>query len=290
VALTESKKTLKDKTLTFELKNLNLQQHAMTTSHYLENINQRYNQGNATEHTFRGDLQQLIEALVPAIRATNEPKRQSCGAPDYILTQKDIPVGFIEAKDIGDRDLEGAKKSGKVYHYDLFGKRDLKYDFLWSNSLKTIPFSELHPTKPNYSFVQKDFEEQKQYEKGFAINELFPVNSIGIVTARDNFTIHDSAKDVKTTIERFLSIDDESARNEFGLGKDVRDWQVRYARTDLISHYPDKGTFCKIAYRPFDDKWTYFTGKSKGFHCYPRNEVMQHFLKGENLGIVSARQ
>ncbi|MDZ7613388.1 MAG: hypothetical protein U5K51_06480 [Flavobacteriaceae bacterium] len=47
------------------------------------------------------------------IRATNEPKRQSCGAPDYILTKKDIPVGFIEAKDIGDKDLEGAKKNRK---------------------------------------------------------------------------------------------------------------------------------------------------------------------------------
>ena len=82
----------------------------MTTSQYLDNINQRYKLGNATEHTFRGDLQQLIESLVPTIRATNEPKRQTCGAPDYILTKKDIPVGYIEAKDIGDRDLEGERK------------------------------------------------------------------------------------------------------------------------------------------------------------------------------------
>jgi len=52
-----------------------------------------------------------LESLVPEIRATNEPKRQSCGAPDYILTKKDIPVGFIEAKDIGDKDLEGKNKS-----------------------------------------------------------------------------------------------------------------------------------------------------------------------------------
>ena len=74
----------------------------MNLSQYIDSINQRYKLGNATEHTFRGDLQQLIETIVPEIRATNEPKRQSCGAPDYILTKKDIPVGFIEAKDIGD--------------------------------------------------------------------------------------------------------------------------------------------------------------------------------------------
>jgi len=89
-------------------------------SKYIDNINQRYKLGNATEHTFRGDLQQLIENLVPDIRATNEPKRQKCGAPDYIITKKDIPVGFIEAKDIGDTDLEGLKKTGHKEQFDRY--------------------------------------------------------------------------------------------------------------------------------------------------------------------------
>ncbi len=92
----------------------------MTTSEYIDSLNQRYKLGNATEHTFRGDLQQLIESLVPSIRATNEPKRQKCGAPDYILTKRDIPVGFIEAKDIGDKDLEGKKKSGNKEQFDRY--------------------------------------------------------------------------------------------------------------------------------------------------------------------------
>lgn len=92
----------------------------MTLDQYINNINQRYKLGNATEHTFRGDLQNLIEHLVPSIRATNEPKRQSCGAPDYILTLKEIPVGFIEAKDIGDKDLEGTKKTGNKEQFDRY--------------------------------------------------------------------------------------------------------------------------------------------------------------------------
>lgn len=78
----------------------------MQINHYIDNINCRFRSGNATEHTFRGDLQQLIESLLPDVRATNEPKRQSCGAPDYILTKKDIPVGYIEAKDIGGHSSE----------------------------------------------------------------------------------------------------------------------------------------------------------------------------------------
>jgi predicted helicase len=92
----------------------------MTVSQYIDSINKRYKLGNATEHTFRGDLQQLIESILPDIRATNEPKRQSCGAPDYILTKKDIPVGFIEAKDIGDDDLDGIKKTGNKEQFDRY--------------------------------------------------------------------------------------------------------------------------------------------------------------------------
>lgn len=78
----------------------------MLIASYIENISKRYSLGNATEHTFRGDLQQLIEELVPEVAATNEPKRIDCGAPDYVLTRNKIPVGYIEAKDVN-TDLDG---------------------------------------------------------------------------------------------------------------------------------------------------------------------------------------
>src|SRR5674476_211371 len=92
----------------------------MTIEQYLQSINTHYKLGNSTEHTYRGDLQQLIEYLSPGFRATNEPKRQKCGAPDYIITKKDIPIGFIEAKDIGAVDLEGTKKLGNKEQFDRY--------------------------------------------------------------------------------------------------------------------------------------------------------------------------
>lgn len=92
----------------------------MTTAEYINSLNNRYKLGNSTEHTYRGDLQQLIESLIPKIKATNEPKRQNCGAPDYILTKDGVPVGFIEAKDIGDNDLIGKKKSGHKEQFDRY--------------------------------------------------------------------------------------------------------------------------------------------------------------------------
>ena len=73
----------------------------MTLLQYLEKINILYKTGNAREHSYRGDLQNLIMAILPDVLVTNEPARVDCGAPDYVLTRKDVPIGYIEAKDIG---------------------------------------------------------------------------------------------------------------------------------------------------------------------------------------------
>ena len=92
----------------------------MTIQQYIDNIARRYALGNATEHTFRGDLQNLLESLVPEIRATNEPKRIDCGAPDYVITRKEIPVGYIEAKDVGqDLDAKNLKEQFDRYRNAL---------------------------------------------------------------------------------------------------------------------------------------------------------------------------
>lgn len=172
-----------------------------------------------------------------------------------------------------------------IFHFDLFGKREFKYSFLNNNKLLSIPFRKIENKSPMYFMVQKDFDTEKTYENGFELKKLFILNSYGFVTARDNFTIHDTKEELKKTIDKFLMLDDEKARVEFNLGKDVRDWQVNFARKDLKVNYPENGFFTKISYRPFDEKYTYYTGNSKGFFCYPRNEVMKHFVLGSNIAL-----
>lgn len=186
----------------------------------------------------------------------------------------------------------GKKKKGelaKVYHYDLFGLRDDKYEFLNKNSIATIPYVQLENKAPNYFMVQKDLGIQSEFEKGFAVNELMPLNSAGIVTARDSFTIHFTKQQVQDTIAKFLNMEDEEARKYFELGKDVRDWQVGFAKKDL-ENFPHGGQYTQINYRPFDNRWTFYTGNSKGFYCYPRNEVMKHFLIDKNFGLIMPKQ
>jgi len=187
----------------------------------------------------------------------------------------------------------GKKKNnelGEVFLFDLYGKRDFKYDFLNINSIESINFQKLHVSPPNYLFVNRSFELEDEYNNGFSLTELFPQNSVGVVTARDHFTIQFKEAQVKKTIEEFLKLDDETARTRFCLGKDVRDWKVIYARNDLENCYPNSGQFIEISYRPFDNRRSYYTGNSKGFYCYPRNGIMKNFLHQGNLGLCVCKQ
>ena len=93
----------------------------MVLSEYISTINQKFRAGNATEHTYRGALEQLMQSLLPKLLVTNEPKREKCGAPDYIATRKGgMPVFYIEAKDIGDNDLDGRNKNGHKEQFDRY--------------------------------------------------------------------------------------------------------------------------------------------------------------------------
>ncbi len=238
--------------------------------------------------TFRGmrwNLLKTYDKIYTIDLHGNSKKKET--APDGSIDQNVFDI--MQGVSINLLIKTGKKKNtelAEVFHYDLFGKRDYKYNFLSTNSFKTISYNKLPNVAPNYFLVNKDFDVQEIYDKGFKINELFPLNNVGIVTARDNFTIHKTKNDLTNTIENFLILDDETARLKYNLGKDVRDWQVNFAKKDLIENYPNKGKITRVLYRPFDIRYTFYTGKTKGFHCYPRNEVMQHFVNNDNLGII----
>ncbi|PSJ72411.1 DNA methyltransferase, partial [Sphingobacteriales bacterium UPWRP_1] len=242
--------------------------------------------------TFRGmrwNLLKTFDKIYTIDLHGNAKKKETApnGSPDVNVfdIQQGVSINlFIKT---------GKKKPnelGKVFHFDLYGQREPKYNFLLQNTLQTINFQQLKPESPAYFFVPKNTGLQAIYEQGFAINELFPVNSVGVVTARDGFTIHHNPETVKETITQFLSLNTEAARIKFDLGNDVRDWSIDMARKDLLNSGPDFSLIIPISYRPFDKRYTYYTGKSKGFHCMPRGEVMQHFIKGENVGLVTVRR
>jgi hypothetical protein len=96
---------------------------------YLRKVEQALKAGNATEHTHRPALKTLIEALRPNITATNEPRRIQCGAPDYIVTEKSIPLGYVEAKDVG-VDLDRAEDTEQLRRYRTSLRNLILTDYL----------------------------------------------------------------------------------------------------------------------------------------------------------------
>lgn len=68
---------------------------------YLKEIEKNLRRGIATEHTYRPALEHLLESLAAGIDAVNDPQQIECGAPDFIVLKKDVPLGHVEAKDIG---------------------------------------------------------------------------------------------------------------------------------------------------------------------------------------------
>jgi len=115
-----------------------------------------------------------------------------------------------------------------------------------------------------------------------------PVNSVGIVTARDSLTIHWTADDAWRTVQNFAALSIEDARDRFDLGPDSQDWQIKLAQKDLKDSGLAKTKVVPVLYRPFDLRHTYYTGKPSGFHCRPRGEVMANML-AENLGFGTTR-
>ena len=78
---------------------------------YISELNKLYATGVAREHAYRVPLQNLLTALLPkGYTVVNEPARVACGAPDYIILKDEVPMAFVEAKDIDDRDLDGRRE------------------------------------------------------------------------------------------------------------------------------------------------------------------------------------
>jgi predicted helicase len=249
------------------------------------------NHGYLDNPTFRGMRQALMhdfnEIYVLDLHGNSKKKERTPeGTPDINVfdIQQGVSIGiFIKHS-------KEYKRPAKVFHADLWGTRSAKDDYLNANDIKTTAWAELKPTAPFYMFVPQDLDLQQEYQAGWKITEMMPINSVGIVTARDKLTIQDSPDAVMNIVSKFSELETEKARSQFNLGEDARDWKVELAQKDIIESETNKKLVQPILYRPFDKKYTYYTGNSRGFICMPRPDVMRHMLKGDNLGLITSRQ
>jgi predicted helicase len=238
--------------------------------------------------TFRGmrcSLLQSFQRIYILNLHGNTKKNEKCpdGSKDenvFDIQQGTAIVLLVKNPGIHDR---------KIKYFDLYGLREVKYQYLDRNTLFSTEWQDLEPTSPYYLFVPTDLTLQSEYDDFVKITDIFPQTSIGIITARDNLTIKWTSQEVLTTITKFSSLPPEEARRIFDLGKDARDWKVEQAQKDLIDSGLSRENIFRIFYRPFDIRYTYYTGTTCGFHCMPRHEIMRNMIK-PNLAIHTCRQ
>ncbi len=247
--------------------------------------------------TFRGMRQHLMRTfdeiyLLNLHGNARKKERAPDGSPDENVFDIQQGVAIMLAVKL---EQPSASGHAQVYYADLWGTRETKYRWLDDHRWETTPWQPLAPRPPLYLFVPETSHALAQeYEQGWRIPDIFPVHSVGIVTARDKLTIHFTPEAVWETVKTFASLDPETARQRFHLGKDVRDWKVALAQKDLqdagVPHESAKARIVPLLYRPYDVRYTFYTGTSKGFHCRPRVEVMGHLLKGDNSALLCIRQ
>ncbi|ELZ6557048.1 DNA methyltransferase, partial [Campylobacter coli] len=102
-----------------------------------------------------------------------------------------------------------------------------------------------------------------------------------IETQKDNIAIQLMKNKMEETLKDFSNLNSVDLVKKYDL-KDSRDWKISNSVNAIKNNL---GKIERIAYRPFDLRWTFYTNKSKSFIAYPRYEVMQHFLDKENLGL-----
>ena len=177
-----------------------------------------------------------------------------------------------------------ANELGKIYHYDLYGGRALKYDFLNENSIQSIDFNRIPNVAPMYFMVPKDFKSQASYDKGFQVNDLFTINNVGVVTSRDSFVINENESVLSKRIKDFFLLEEELFKSNYNV-RENKSWKINDVKKKASTF--EATDIQKISYRPFDNRFLYY---NDFFVERSRKEVMQHFLNGDNIGLTLCKQ
>ena len=246
------------------------------------------NHGYLDNPTFRGMRQSLLktfdEIYILDLHG-NSLKRETApdGSPDENVF--DIRQGVAIALMV----KHGDPQKRGVYHADLYGLRQAKYDWLDSHTLKTAGYQNITPKSPSYFFTLHQTQNLQAYLSWPRITEIFPVNSVGIVTARDGFAIAFDKTELQNRVLQFQNtqgLPDDLLAQAYNL-KDKPGWSLAAARKKVQADANALNKIHPILYRPFDVRYVFY---HEAVIERPRPEVMRHMLAGENLGLITRRQ
>ncbi len=233
--------------------------------------------------TFRGMRQSLLKSFTCSHIVNlhgNSLNRETC--PDGSIDENvfDIQQGVGIGTFIKKANLE---YKGNVYYTDLWGYRPTKFDWLINNEIKTINNASLNPQKPLYEFSIKENFNKKEYERQRLITEIYPVNSVGVLTHRDHFAWDIDENILKKKIKELCSknISDDQIKNTYSLDNKILERRPDLKIEELLKSI-------KIGnYRALDKRYIIYHRQiiDRG-----RWNVVENLIRGENLALIAQRQ
>ncbi|MGJ0363180.1 hypothetical protein NG776_05515 [Aliarcobacter cryaerophilus] len=219
----------------------------------------------------------------------NSKKKEVC--PDGSKDENVFDIMQGVAIIIGIKKKQKNKKLAELYLCDIYGKRDFKYDYLEKNSLKTLPFEKIGYKEPDFYFFKQNLGLSVDYEKFFSLNKIFKISGAGMVSKRDSLAYQYKREDVEEVVKNIYELSCEDIKNKYNkVSWDSRDGKVEFCKKSIMQTGINNELFVQVNFRPFDYRWTYYTGISKGFIGWPVEQVMKHFINKKNIGLVFSRQ
>lgn len=212
--------------------------------------------------TFRGmrwNLLKTYDKIYVLNLHGNAKKKEVCpdGSKDENVfdIQQGVSINiFVKTGEKKDDEL------GQVFYTDVWGVRGQKFEYLAEKDLEGIKWEKVENKAPMYFMIPRDYELEEDYNKGFKVDEIFQVSSVGIQTGNDSRYIQDNKSDFN---------------------------EVILNSQDYIK---------EVAYRPFDEKFLYYdeSPKQNKDEILPesyrsRAVVMKNLLK-PNLALIIGRQ
>jgi len=178
------------------------------------------------------------------------------------------------------------KRKAKIFHKDLFGKRKYKYEYLTANKFSDIDWVDISVISPDFYFVPKNFALKSEYDEFVGLKECFKKSNVGVNTEFDQLILKDAEADA---VELLANLENKSA-NEIVSKYNLSTKKINKVNNAISDCKRNEINIVEYNYRPFDSKYTLYSGVSNGVMGRPRNSINKHVVMRENICLISMRQ
>ena len=250
---------------------------------YIQSISSKFSHAETSEMGYRADFEILLKGIFESInvkRVDHDPKARQGNKPDFIVINKDVPILYIEAKDIG-VSLDKVEKSKQMARY--FGYTNLVLtDYLEFRFYRNgLPYEE--PIKiASYNLknriitpLSQNYEQAAKTLLDFTQSQKEPIKS-GKHLSR---IMGGKAQRIRDNIRHFLISDSAQNKELIHIYKAIKKMLVHDLTIDTFSDmYAQTLVYGLFVARYYDDSPDTFSRQEARDLVPASNPFLQHFF------------